>query len=78
MAQAAPPVPLKRFLTVDQDLGLLPAGRRRTLAVVQSIRPWGHYNMSNRINLLARFAQGLLAIAATGVSVLALQLAMLA
>jgi hypothetical protein len=34
--------------------------------------------MSNQINLLARVAQGLLAVAATGATVLALQLAMLA
>jgi hypothetical protein len=34
--------------------------------------------MSNEINLVARISQGLLAVAATGVSVLVLQLAMLA
>jgi hypothetical protein len=34
--------------------------------------------MSNEINLVARIGQGLLAIAATGVSVLVLQLAMVA
>jgi hypothetical protein len=34
--------------------------------------------MSNQFNLVARVAQGLLAVAATGVTVLALQLAMLA
>jgi hypothetical protein len=33
--------------------------------------------MSNEISLLARVAQGLLAVAATGATVLALQLAML-
>jgi hypothetical protein len=34
--------------------------------------------MNNEINLIARVGQGLLAVAATGVTVLALQIAMLA
>jgi hypothetical protein len=50
--------------------------RRRNLTPVRSIQITEYAHMGN-INLV-RIAQGLLALAATGVSVLALQLAMLA
>jgi hypothetical protein len=62
---------------VSQNLHLLCDGVRRTLSPVQSVQPMEYAHMSN-INFITRIGQGLLAVAATGVSVLALQIAMLA
>jgi hypothetical protein len=67
---------VKESLTVDQIVRLLPGGAWRKLLFVRSVQLNGVADMSNIY--LFRVAQGLLAVAATGVSVLALQLAMLA
>jgi len=66
---------IKFSLTVSEEVRLLHIGRRRILLVVRSINEYAHMNSTN---LIARVAQGLLAVTATGVSVLILQFAMVA
>jgi len=66
---------VKISLTGGQIVRLLCIGGRRILLSVRSNQ--GNALMNN-INLTTRFAQGLLAVTATGVSVLLLQFAMLA
>jgi hypothetical protein len=68
---------VKFFLTVGQPKRLLSAGGRCNLSPVRSFHSM-ETNMTTDINLVARFAQALLAVSATGVSVLVLQFAMLA
>lgn len=75
--RSAPRICVKRFLTVGQKIGLLPIVRQRTLCAVRQFSQQSTH-MSNEVNLVARIGQGLLAVAATGVSVLVLKLAMLA
>jgi hypothetical protein len=65
---------VKVLLTVGQIVRLLRIGGRRILLAVRSLR----YAHMNSTNLIARVAQGFLAVTATGVSVLLLQFAMVA
>lgn len=65
----------KFFLTAGEEIRLLRIGTRRTLMPARSINGYAH--MLNT-NLITRFAQGLLAVAATGASMLILQFAMVA
>jgi hypothetical protein len=66
---------IKFPLTVSEEVRLLCTSRRRILLSVRSINGYAHMNSTN---LIARVAQGLLAVTATGVSVLILQFAMVA
>jgi hypothetical protein len=66
---------IKFPLTVSEEVRLLCISRRRILLPVRSINGYAHMNGTN---LIARVAQGLLAVTATGVSVLILQFAMVA
>ena len=66
---------VKVFLTVGQILRLLCIGGRRILLPVRSINEYAHMNSSS---FITRLAQGLLAVTASGISLLALQVAMLA
>jgi hypothetical protein len=68
--------PVKPNLRVDQKLHLLRNGGRRTLLSVRSVLPPEYAHMS--FDLVTRIGQGLLAIAATGATVVVLQVAMLA
>jgi hypothetical protein len=54
---------------------LLRIGGRRILLSVRSVNGYAHMNSTN---LISRVAQGFLAVAATGASLLILQFAMLA
>jgi hypothetical protein len=66
---------VKVFLTVGQILRLLCIGARRILLPVRSINGDTHMNSTN---FITRLAQGLLAVTASGISLLALQVAMMA
>ena len=55
---------------------LLCIGGRGILLSVRSVNEYAH--MNNSTNLITRVAQGLLAVTASGISLLALQFAMLA
>jgi len=67
---------VKFYLTSDQVLSLLCIGERRNLLAVRSIQSAEYIHMNN-IQVIVRVAEGVLAVAATGVSVLAFQFAML-
>ena len=66
---------LKFYLRGGQELSLLCIGGRRIVLFVRSVNEYAHMNSTN---LITRVGQGLLAIAATGATLLALQIAMLA
>jgi hypothetical protein len=68
-------LPIKVFLTGAQIVRLLCIGGRGILLAVRSVNGYAHMNSTN---LITRVAQGLLAVTATGVSVLLLQFAMVA
>jgi hypothetical protein len=66
---------VKISLTVGQIVRLLRIGERRILSSVRSVNEYAHMNSTNWIT---RVAQGFFAVAATGLSLLILQLAMVA
>jgi hypothetical protein len=66
---------VKISLTGGQIVRLLCIGGRRILLAVRSVNGYAHMNSTN---LITRVAQGLLAVTATGVTVVVLQFAMLA
>ena len=68
-------VRVKFPLTEDQVLGLLCIGGRCNLFAVRSISINGEMHMTNQTYLIARVAQGLLAVSATVASILVFQLA---
>jgi hypothetical protein len=68
---------VKSNLRVSQNLHLLCKGARRTLLSVRSVQQTEYAHMSN-IDFITRIGQGLLAVAATGATVVVLQFAMLA
>jgi len=70
-------IDVKDNLTAGQIVRLLCVGRRRNLLPAGSILQRSRH-MSNETKIIARVAQGLLAVAATGATVLILQLALLA
>jgi hypothetical protein len=66
---------IKSFLTVGQIVRLLWFRRGRILLPVRSVNGYAHMNSTI---LITRVGQGFLAVVATGATVLALQIAMLA
>src|SRR5580704_1323205 len=68
---------VKFYLTDSQGLSLLCMSGRSKLSTVRKIQSLEHMHMNN-IQVITRVAEGLLAVAATGVSVLVFQFAMLA
>jgi hypothetical protein len=68
---------VKVYLTDDQILRLLCIGGRCNLVTVRSAQPT-EYAVMNVINLTARFAQVVLAVGVTAISVMAFQFALLA
>jgi hypothetical protein len=68
---------VKLYLTDGQRLSLLCVGGGCNLAAVRKIQSTEHVHMNN-VQVVTRVAEGLLAVAATGVSVLVFQFAMLA
>jgi hypothetical protein len=67
-------VDVKRYLTVRKMFGLLCVGAERNLWLFDQPTEPAHMNS---IDFIKRIGQGLLAVAATGVTVLGLQIAML-
>ena len=67
-------VDVKRYLTVRQMFRLLCIGAKRNLQLFGQPAECAH--VSN-IDIIKRIGQGLLAVAATGVTVLGMQIAML-
>jgi hypothetical protein len=67
-------VDVKRYLTVRKMFGLWCVGAERNLCLYD--QPTEHAHMIS-IDFIKRIGQGLLAVAATGVTVLGLQIAML-
>jgi hypothetical protein len=72
---ASQPGIVKSYLTVGQIVRLFRMGVRRSLWLLDIQRS---RHMNNEINIIERLGQALLAVTATGVTVLALQIAMLA
>jgi hypothetical protein len=68
---------VKFYLKVGQGLSLLCISGRSRLLTVRKIQSVEHVHMDN-IQVITRVAEALLAVAATGVSVLVFQFAMLA
>ena len=68
---------VKVYLTNDQVLSLLRIGARRNLWTVRSIQSTEQAHMNN-IQVITRFAQGLLAAGVTTAAVLVFQFAMVA